>query len=170
MARFGFVCASAAVVLASVGCSSASLPGTMLGTYRVTAQSETNSCNLAAPNPWQFDVQMSQDGSLLYWSWMDGSPALSGTLSGTSATIVAGQQANVDGIDGGFGPCTMQRQDNLQVNLGTGMPPSAFTGTISYVFSVTAGSDCSDQLAASGGQYAALPCTLEYTTTATRQQ
>src|SRR5580704_7203696 len=108
------------------GCDEQPLPGTLLGTYTVDAQSQTNSCGLAAPNPWQFDVQMSEDGQLLYWSWMDGNPAVSAPLSGMAATLLASQQANVDGVDGGLGPCTMERDDTLEVTLGTGSPPTTF--------------------------------------------
>jgi hypothetical protein len=161
----------AAVALALLGsaCDATPLPGTMLGTYRVDAQSQTNSCDLASPNPWQFDVQMSQDGALLYWSWMDGNPPLSAPLTGQAATLLASQQANVDGVDGGIGPCDMERDDTVTVTLGSGSPPATFTATINYAFSVAAGSNCSDQLAAAGGQYAALPCTVTYSATATRQ-
>ncbi len=160
---------AASFSLLGAACDEQALPGKLLGTYTVDAQSQTNSCGLAAPNPWQFDVQMSEDGELLYWSWMDGTPAVSAPLSGSMATLLASQQANVDGADGGLGPCSMERDDTLQVTLGSGSPPSAFTGTITYAFSVTAGSDCSDQLGSAGGQYAQLPCTVTYSASATRQ-
>jgi hypothetical protein len=45
----------------------------------------------------------------------------------------------------------------------------AFTGSIGYAFSVPSGVDCSDQLAAAGGMYATLPCTVSYSMTATLQ-
>jgi hypothetical protein len=160
---------AASLALLGTACDEKPLPGTLLGTYAVDAQSQTNSCGLAAPNPWQFDVQMSQDGALLYWSWLDGNPAVSAPLSGTTATLLATQQANVDGVDGGLGPCTMERDDTLEVTLGTGSPPTTFTSTITYAFSVTAGSDCSDQLGSAGGQYTELPCTVIYSATGTRQ-
>jgi hypothetical protein len=147
------------------------LPGNMLGTYAVNAQSLTNTCGLAAPDPWTFDAQLSQNGTTLYWSWMDGSAPLSNTLSASSqATLLATSQVNVDGTaDGGLGPCTMQRDDTLQIDLGSGTPPSTFEGTVSYAFSVASGWDCADQLASAGGQYAVLPCTITYSMTATRQ-
>jgi hypothetical protein len=151
-------------------CNQNPLPGTMLGTYAVTAQSQTNSCGIAAPNPWTFDVQMSQSGTTLYWSFMDGSAPLSTSMTGTSATLVDQVEANVDGTaDGGLGPCTMLRADTLQVDLDTSSPPSSFSGTINYSFSIAEGADCSDQFLAAGGQYQTLPCTIAYTMTATRQ-
>jgi hypothetical protein len=165
----------AVVILASAGtvlaCSGNPLPGTMLGTYAVVAQSQTNSCGLAAPDPWTFEAQLSQDGTTLYWSWMDGSPPLSNAMSASlQATLDASEQVNVDGAaDGGLGPCTMVRNDTLQVDLGGGSPPSTFQGTIGYAFSVAPGWTCVDQLASAGGQYATIPCAITYSMTATRQ-
>jgi hypothetical protein len=148
---------------ALAACGENKMPGTQLGTYKVTATSQTNTCGLGAPNPWTFDVQLSQDGSTLYWSWMDGTPYLSGPVSGTTADMTASEQANVDGTtDGGLGPCTMQRNDTLQVDLGSG----SFTGTISYAIAATPGSDCSDQLVSASGQYDQLPCSMTYSVTA----
>jgi hypothetical protein len=158
------------IALAVPACGTNSPPGTQLGTFKVVADTQTNSCGLSAPNPWTFDVQLSQDGTTLYWNWMDGSPYLTGTVSGTSTTIVASEQVNVDGTgDGGLGPCTMERDDTLQVDLPAGSGPSSFTGSIGYAFAATAGSNCSDQLTASAGQYETLPCTITYTVTATKQ-
>lgn len=149
-----------------VACSGTPLPGTQLGTFKVVGTAETNSCGLGAPNPWTFDVQLSQQGSTLYWSWMDGSPLVSGTLDASSHTSIDDTQSgNVDGTEAGLGPCTMQRADDLEVTLAEG----SFTGSLTYSFTVPTGSDCSDQLAASGGQYSTLPCTVNYSLTASRQ-
>lgn len=157
-------------VLGLLACSDSPLPGTMLGTYRVAGQLQTNSCGVSAPAPWTFDAQLSQNGSTLYWSWMDGKAPLSGPLTAQSASIRTSQQANVDGtVEAGLGPCTMQRDDDVEVTLGSGSPPSSFTGTITYAFSATSGSDCADQLTSSGGSYGTLPCTIQYNVTASRQ-
>jgi hypothetical protein len=145
------------------------MPGTQLGTYKVVAQSTTNTCGLNAPNPWTFDAQLSREGSTLYWSWMDGSPLASGTIDGNAhATIDDTQSANVDGTDASLGPCSMSRQDRLEIAVPTtaGAP---FSGTLAYAFSVSAGSDCSDQLTAGGGQYDTLPCTLTYSISGKQQ-
>jgi hypothetical protein len=152
-------------------CSENPLPGTLLGTYAIVAQSQTNTCGLAAPDPWTFDAELSQSGTTLYWSWMDGSAPLSNVMTTSSeATLLASEQVNVDGLpDGGLGPCTMERDDTLQVDLGTGSPPATFEGTVNYAFSAASGWDCADQLASAGGQYATLPCTITYSMTATRQ-
>jgi hypothetical protein len=154
--------------LGLVACNTG-LPGTTLGTFKVTAQAQTNTCGLAAPNPWTFDVELSQDGSLLYWSWLDGSALLSAPVSAQAATLTATEQVNVDGTaDGGLGPCTMERDDDIQVTLGSATSPTSFTATIRYAISAVSGANCSDQLAGVGGQYSALPCTMTYTATATK--
>ena len=164
--------ASTALVVGVAACSATPLPGKQLGTFKVTAQTSTNSCGggLAAPSPWTFDVQMSESDSLLYWSWMDGSPPLSGTLTAQStAHVTNNTSVNVDATDAGGGPCTMERNDDLEITLGSDSPPSSFAATITYTFAAASGSDCSDQLASAGGSYAAVPCTLEYSATASRQ-
>jgi len=152
-------------------CADSPLPGHLLGTYKVQAQTQSNACGLAAPNPWMFDVQVSEEGQTFYWSWLDGTPPLSAFMtSSTAVSLLASQQANVDSTaDGGQGPCVMERDDTVTVALGSGSPPPTFSGTIGYAFSVADGSTCTDQLAVSGGQYTALPCTITYTMTATRQ-
>jgi hypothetical protein len=162
----------------SAGCGNA-LPGTLLGTYQVTATVGTNTCGLGAPSTYQFDVQISETtGSTetLYWSWLTDTPIASGTLAAVSstdaslqATLTDSQSANVDGTDAGQGPCTMVRNDTLVVTLGSGSPPTSFTGTLGYAFSAESGADCSDQLTTAGGSYDALPCSVNYTLSAARQ-
>jgi hypothetical protein len=112
---------------------------------------------------------MSENDSLLYWSWMDGSPPLSGALTALTASVTDNTSANVDPTDAGDGPCTMDRNDDLEITLGSGSPPSSFTATITYTFAAAAGADCSDQLASVGGSYDVVPCTIEYSATANRQ-
>jgi hypothetical protein len=166
---FGFGWAFTVALLG--GCRDTALPGNLLGTYKVVAQSQSNSCGLAAPDPWTFDVQLSENGSTLYLSFMDGSPPLSSAISTLAqATMTANQVANVDTeADGGAGPCLMSRTDNVGVTLTGGSPPSSFTGTIQYAFSAANGTDCTDQLKSSGGQYGTLPCTVAYAMSASRQ-
>jgi len=161
-------CLVAAVVLATIAPACGNpLPGTMLGTYHVTAQVQTNSCGLPAPQPWVFDVQLSNDNGVLYWSWMDGSAPMSNPITSSAATLTESISANVDGTDAGNGPCTMTRDDTVVVDLGTGSPPASFSGSITYDFAAAAGANCSDQLANSGGQYDVLPCTTTYAMSAT---
>jgi hypothetical protein len=145
------------------------MPGTMLGTYKVTAQSETNTCGISAPNPWTFDVRLSKDGTKIYWDWMDGSPYLSGPLTSSQATLTSSVLEDVDGTDAGPGPCNMSRADTITVTLPSGSSPGSFTGTIAYAFAASTGANCSDQLTSGGGAYSELPCSITYATSAARQ-
>jgi hypothetical protein len=153
-------------------CGSASMPGHLLGTYKVVGQSKSNSCGLGAPNPWTFDVQLSQQQETLYWDWLDGSPLLSGTLSQgaqPSTTITDSATVNADSTDAGLGPCTLDTASNMQIDLGAGVPPGRFTGTLSYSYTPASGATCSDVLTTAGGMYEQLPCTVTYTVIANRQ-
>ena len=164
-----------AVVLTGslASCQQTPLPGTQLGTFKVSGTTTTNSCGpaLSPPDPWVFDAQLSESNQELYWSWIDGTAPLSAPLTtGTTATLSATTTANVDGSgDAGLGPCTMDRVDTIDLTLSAASSPSSFTGTISYTFTVPAGSTCSDQLATAGGEYATLPCTLTYKMTGSVQ-
>ena len=125
-----FAAAVCAAAFLGLGCSDSPLPGTLLGTYRVVGALQTNSCGaLGAPNPWTFDVQLSQQGTTLYWSWLDGTAPLSNALAANATSLTVTSTANVDGTaDGGLGPCTMKRTDSVQVALGSGSPPGASRG------------------------------------------
>jgi hypothetical protein len=163
--------ATCVLALGLVSCSGNPLPGSPLGTYKVVAKQTANTCGLGAPDPWIFSVQLSRKDSTLYWSWMDGSPMMSGPLDAQAqATLRTSRTGNVDGSDAGaLGPCTLKREDDLEILLGQGDPPSAFSGTVGYSFSVPSGSDCRDQLSSAGGPYQALPCTVSYRATATQR-
>lgn len=156
-------------------CSTAPLPGNILGTYKVSATADSSTCGsgLNVPSPWTFDVEISEKGSTFYWSWLDGSALLSSPIeadASTTTTLTSTQQGDVDQApDGAAGPCTMQRSDTIDITLGSGKPPGSFTGTMTYDFSVVSGASCSDQLTASGGSFAALPCTVKLSMTANRQ-
>jgi hypothetical protein len=149
-------------------------PGTVLGTYHVTAHVQSNSCKEAdAPDPWEFDVKLSKDATSLYW--IQGSVPVSGALdSHLHATMSNTSKQNVDATSKGPGPCTLERDDALATTLtpdpsGGANQYSAFTGTLSYAYKPTADAvDCSDQLQSNGGPYAALPCSVGYTLSATR--
>jgi hypothetical protein len=159
---------AAAVLLAA--CNAKPMPGNLLGTYEVTAHTQNNSCGagLAAADPWVFTVELSQDGTTLYWNTLDGSPMLSGPVDAHEhATMTSSTTENMDGTEAGLGPCNMQRTDSLTVALGAGTPPATFSATFTYGFAAQTGSDCSDQMSSAGGPYDAIPCTLGYTATAT---
>ena len=158
------------------GCTqSSSLPGTALGTYNVTGTLGTNTCGslIGASNPWTFSVDLSKDGTTLYWENTSGSGLLSNTLSGSSTTLTSTTTANVDATEAGAGSCYLQNTETIALTLASGSPPSGFTGTFTYAFAVattiSTNVNCGDQLASSGGTYATLPCTVAYSLKATRK-
>ncbi len=154
---------------AQAGCSAAAMPGQTLGTYKVVGQSQTNTCGLSAPNPWTFDIELSQQQSTLYWNWLDGSALQTGTLTNGAATITDSAEVNADSTDAGLGPCNLNTTQSIQLTFGSGSPPGSFTSTLSYTYAPASGATCTDVLATSGGMYNQLPCTVTYTATATRQ-
>jgi len=176
MIRFyGFKIVLWAALGSSLGCSSSSLPGTALGTFNVTGTLGTNTCGsgLNASNPYDFTVQMSIDGTTLYWETSDG-VELSATMSSTTAaTITSTQTANADATEAGAGACDLTDVETIAIKLNTATSPSAFTGSLTYSFSAATGisstNNCTDQLASSGGSYASLPCTATYSLSATKQ-
>ncbi len=96
------------------------MPGTTLGIFAVAGTPQTNTCGagLSAPDPWDFNVQLSVKGSVLYWDWLDGSAILSAEMVDASANLTLSQSGNVDAtVDGGLGPCDMERDDAIDLAL-----------------------------------------------------
>jgi hypothetical protein len=129
---------------------------------------------LGAPSPWTFTVQMSEDGTTLYWEMSDGILLSSTMSSPTQVNIESVQTANVDASEAGVpGPCDLTGTTAIELTLASEMPPSTFTGTITYTFAAATGvssmTDCTDQLSSSGGAYDTLPCTAVYSVAGTRQ-
>ncbi len=162
-------CAAAAACLLAMACSDSPMPGRVLGTYAVTGRSKSNTCGLGAPDPWKFTVQLSMNGSTLYWSWLDGTPLLSAPASSSGrVSLRNSQQVNADSTDAGLGPCTLQRDDDLEITLATGSARATFSGTIGYTYTPATNATCTDVLGSSGGSFAALPCAVSYLVTASR--
>jgi hypothetical protein len=69
--------------------------------------------------------------------------------------------------------CDLQQTTVLALTLATTSPPATFTGSITYTFETATGvstsSNCTDQLASSGGPYDTLPCTASYSLSASHQ-
>ena len=159
----------AAMLVASAACSGKDPynPGTPMGTFNVQGKLTTNSCGDAgsAPDPWAFDVKLSRDASTLYW--LQGGPPVSGVLdASTHATLKSSDTRTVHAANprSGVSFCAMTRDDILDATLspaGTGNA-DAFNGSLTYRFTPTEDSDCSDQMAGSGGEFAALPCEVKY--------
>jgi hypothetical protein len=144
-------------------------PGTPLGTFHVEGKLADDSCgpSSGAPADWPFDVKLSRDGSTLYW--VQGQAPVSGQLDAQSHTTMKSTDTRTvhdANPRAGVGACTMTRDDALDMTLAP--DEASFTGTLSYTFSATDGSDCADQLISGGGTFATLPCTTKYALTATR--
>ena len=165
--------ATAASLALAGGCSGKDLrnPGTPLGVFHVVGKLTTNGCVAAggAPDPWEFDVKLNRDVTTLYW--IQGDLPVQGRLdakhhalmqsSATTQVRAADAKAKTNG-------CAMTRNDSLDATLASADPVTSFTGTLTYSFTPTADSDCSDQLAVAGGSWANLPCDMGYTLTATK--
>ena len=127
------VSAALVAVATGAGCDPSTLPGTSLGTYSVTGQVTMNSCGAGAmaPDPWTFDVQMSEDGSTLYWSSeSEGQTPLSAPIDASSRAILTSVvQQNVDGTAQLAGPCLLERDDTIDLTLGSGSPTVAWADT-----------------------------------------
>jgi hypothetical protein len=164
-------------VMAAGACTqNASLPGTSLGTYSVVGTLGTNTCGsgVGPASPWDFTVEMSQDDTTLYLAQTDGSDEVSGTLVSTSATLTSVVTTNVDGSEaGGPGLCDLTSSTTFVLKLAAGATPASFTGSVVYTYAAATGvsstTNCSDQLSSSGGTYATLPCSVNYTLKGTRQ-
>jgi hypothetical protein len=166
-----------AVALGACVSPASSLPGTALGSYAVVGTLATNTCGsgVSASDPWDFNASLSKDGNTLYFENEDGSDEVSGGVdatSGTTATLISAVTANADGTASNPGPCNLTLSTSHDLVLDAASPPKSFTGTATYTYSVattvSSATNCTDQLSSSGGKYATLPCSVEYSLTATR--
>jgi hypothetical protein len=155
--------------------SASSLPGTSEGAFAVVGSLGENTCGsrLSPSNPWDFTLDLSKDGSTLYAQDEASDSELSGTLSANTATVSAAATSNVDGTEAGAGTCNLTQTTSLTISLDSASSPSSFTGSATYTFSVatsvSSNTDCTDQLVSSGGTYATLPCTVNYSLSAKRK-
>jgi hypothetical protein len=145
-------------------------PGVAIGTFHVTANLTSSTCG-APPNPWEFDIRLNRDGSTLYWiqnglpvaGEVDRSAHTTMDASGTTELRAANEAKKL-------AACEVMRKDALDVLLSNEDAEPAvdpadvrkFVGTLRYDFAPTDGSQCTDQLTASGGDYDALPCSVAY--------
>ncbi len=154
-------------------------PGTPLGTFAVAGALASSTCG-AVPDPWTFDVRLSHEGATLYW--LQGGLPIEGKIDAAmKASLTSRTEQTVRAADAKTQTpaCVLAREDVLDVVLAdaAGAPvtdatrTTSFEGTLTYRFAPGASSgagECTDQLAASGGDYAALPCAVTYTVTGTR--
>jgi hypothetical protein len=144
-------------------------PGSPLGTFHVDGKITTNACgeSLGAPADWKFDVKLSTDPHVLYW--VQGDIPVQGTLDASShASMTSTSSQVIHDVDSGAAFCAMDRADALDITLASDR--TTFAATLTYTFTVQQGSACDDQMAASGGPYATLPCAVTYALTGTKAQ
>jgi hypothetical protein len=142
-------------------------PGESLGTFAVDAHRLTATCGEAQtpPDPWRFDVKLSQEGRTLYW--VQNRVPVSGTLDGanhaqmkTSDTRVLREPTKTQA------ECVVRRDDQLDAQLdaksavATKLDVKRFSGTLRYLFTPETGSDCLDQISAA--TFDTLPCEMSF--------
>jgi hypothetical protein len=167
MRRLWFASGIVALAVASCTGKDPYNPGTPIGAFHIVGKLKAQNCGPAgsAPDPWEFDVKLSKDGSTLYW--IQGGVPVSGTLDGNShTTMTSSGTTTVHAIDAGP-RCAIVRSDTLDLTLGP-EPVTTAAGALSYAFAPTDDSDCTDQLADSGGGFSVLPCAVGYAITATK--
>lgn len=150
-------------------------PGEPVGQFRVTAKLTGSTCG-QTPDPWQFDVKLRHDMSNLYWVQGD-APVKGQVDTSARAVLESVDTRTLRAADPKYQvpACTVSRKDTLEVVLASERGPAVdvasttkFTGTLKYAFAPTSGSDCSDQLLSTNGDYEALPCEIRYELTAER--
>ena len=117
-------------------------------------------------------MRLNHDGSTLYWIQTDAAP-IEGRVDTSARTQLEAElvlEVRPADAKAKREACTMARTDVLAVTLAdaNAQPTSdpallqSFTGSLVYTFAPTSGSDCSDQITASGGDFATLPCEVRY--------
>ena len=160
--------------LASVGCSGKDpyRPGESIGAFHVTGKLIATSCG-ATPDPWEFDVRLRHDVTTLYW--VQGDAPISALVDATAkADMTTTSTLTARAASANDPGCTMARTDAVELVLAPMTSPvtvdaateltsaTSFTGSLKYHFAAADGSLCDDQLSDNGGQYAALPCDVQY--------
>jgi hypothetical protein len=161
--------AGLAAVIALAACTDTAMPGTPLGTFKITATPTSNTCGtgMGVPAEWSFDVELSKDADMVYWRQND--KLVSGAIGANRTAKIETAVTNViEWPDAGVVGCMMTRSDTVTVVLPSDTDITSVSGTISMVFSIVSGSDCSTQLTAYGGTYDVLPCTVDLSYTAAR--
>jgi hypothetical protein len=173
--------------LALCGCSDffgtkdRNAPGEEIGVFHVSgALDPTSNCTelvAAQPNPWNWDLTLRRDGSTAYW--ISGGSPLQGTLDSSGALNFAfSQTVLVHDADAGaqVGACYMSRADTFTAKLSGDSGdagPHTLAGTLTYVYSVPSGSDCSDIVGPRtadhpGTTFTNIPCFMKFAVTGSR--
>jgi hypothetical protein len=161
-----------AMIVLALGCSGKDpySPGTKLGIFHVSAKLTDTTCG-NTPDPWEFDVRLNHDRSMLYW--IQGGAPIQGHVDATAKTELKAEGVyDVRPADAKLkkAACAVSRIDQLTITLsGADAKPTtdpaltqSFAGGLLYTFAPTEGSDCADQVSESGGGFDALPCEVHY--------
>jgi hypothetical protein len=144
-------------------------PGESLGTFAVDAHRLTATCGEAQtpPDPWRFEVKLSQEGRTLFW--VQNRVPVSGTLDGTNHAQMKTSDTRVLREPTKTQPeCVVRRDDQLDAQLdatsseatATKLDVKRFSGTLRYLFTPETGSDCLDQI--SPATFETLPCEVSF--------
>jgi hypothetical protein len=149
-------------------------PGTVVGTFRVEGHMQMATCGdkATAADPWIFNVRFSRDLTTLYWL-QNRAPIQGHVGSDRKVRLTTDGTVNVRPATRTQAACSVTRTDVLEATLGPEEPLgdaglvgfSSLTGTLSYAFSATEGSDCSDLMDPS---VSVLPCSTVYGVNATK--
>jgi hypothetical protein len=162
--------ASVVIALASCGGKDPYSPGTQLGTFHVAAKLTRTTCG-KTPDPWEFDVRLNHEGTMLYW--IQGGAPVEGKVDATAKTelhVATVHDLRPADAKRKLAACAVARADVVTMTLnGADAKPTrdpslttSFTGGLAYTFKPTDGSDCEDQLTSMGGGFEALPCDVHY--------
>ncbi len=168
--------------------SQAMNPGQQVGTFAVNASEGPNTCGagaLGSPSAYMFNVTMSVEGSTIYWNEGNGAPVVPGTLAADGVTFsfettsITDMRASVDtstasssSSTGGvpLPPCSIERADTGTGTLvGNSTGVTSFSGTLTYAFTPTTGSNCLDLIENVSPTFATLPCSMSYSMSGSRQ-
>jgi hypothetical protein len=168
--------------------------GASVGSYHVVGTSVSNTCGegaLGSTAAWEFDVSISQDDAGHVF-WNDGRAVMAGQLGadGSSFTFSGGAVVDMrppaapiedqggtgpglpDPSEGSSGapapplpPCSLSRSDTSSGTLA--VDRTALSGTLTYGFSPTTGSDCTDLVYGTTAAFATLPCAMSFSMSGT---
>lgn len=145
-------------------------PGENLGTFQVTGTQTANTCGAGAfgeQSSWQFQVKLARATGEIFWN--NGQEILAGTLAsdGLTFSFDTGVVIDMRAADQvGLPACSIRRADHASGTLGA--DATTFTGELSYQFSPTAGSSCTDIVSGATPLAATLPCSFSFHLTAQR--
>ena len=131
-----------------------------VGTFEVSATLTQTTCGqgaLGMANTWSFAVALNNDDGTCTWN--TGTGPLDGTCpTMTQGTFEATTTVDMRAGDTSLPACSILRDDVATLTLNSVDDPESFNGTLTYNFSPTANSDCSDLYLGDTPQFLTLPC------------